>query len=272
MSAIPTNFVDNIGMFVNAAYLNNLGTEVNNNIYAKTLWGTRAAMPAASSSNNGGTYRCTDCSADYYSDGTKWTKVRMNGLYTPGLADPPTTGLTAYGAGGTITTDGDSRLLTTTGTNSVAFGEYATLSPTTNYTARAYIDSAIILSVTVPGIRLGLAVFDSAGTKAISWGLNNTTSLDMVHWANTTSPTDVYTKALNASSLYAVPNWFQIRDDGTNLNYEFSYNGLDWILATSEARTSFLTAAKVGFLAYWNLTGQTQSLKVRLRSLNISTP
>jgi hypothetical protein len=271
MTDVAVNFVDNIGMHVDAAYLNNLGAVVNTNSHARTLVGARSALPAAAASNTGAIYKCNDCAAEYYSDGSTWTKIRLSGFSSPGMADPPTTGLTTYGTGGTITTDADSRLLTTTGTNSVLNGEYKALSPTINYTARGYIEPAIILANATPGIRLGIAVFDSSG-KAILWGINNTTAIAMSHWASSNSPTDVYSLALNSSSLYAIPNWYQIRDDGTNLNFEFSYNGRDWIFATSEARTTFLTAANVGWGAYWNLSAQTKTLKLRVRSLSVSTP
>lgn len=271
MADQPTNWVDNIGMVENAAYLNGLGAAVNANTHARVLWGARSAMPAASAANQGGTYRCTDCAAEYYSDGSTWTKVRLNGEYSPGMADPPTSGLTSYGSGGTITTAGDARLFSSNGTNNNLCGEYKALSPTSNYTVRGYIETAILLGNAVPGVRLGLALFDSGG-KAITWGMSNAPALLMDHWASSVSPTDVYTQGLTSNSVVAMPNWFQIRDDGTNLNFEYSHNGNDWIWATSEGRTSYLTAAYVGWGVYWNLSTSVRTLKVRLRSLNVSTP
>lgn len=272
MTDIATDFIDNIGMTVDAAYLNGLGTAVNANTHARVLWGTRAAMPAAAASNQGCTYKCNDCAAEYYSDGSTWTKMRLNGVYSPGMADPPTTGLTSYGSGGAITTSGDSRLFSSNGNNGNLSGEYKTLSPTTNYTVRGYIETAILLGNAVPGVRLGIGIFDSSG-KAITWGAYNAPGLLVARWSSSSNPADAYAQAISGASIVALPNWFQIRDDGTNLNFEYSHNGLDWIYAYSEARTSFLTAANVGWGVYWNAAPtQPRTLKVRLRSLSVSTP
>lgn len=271
MADIRTDWVDNIGMVEDAAYLNALGTAVNANTHARVLWGARSALPAAAAGNQGCTYKCTDAAAEYYSDGTKWTKTRMNGIYSPDMADPPTTGLTSYGSGATFTTSGDSRLFTSNGTNNTLCGEYKALSPTINYTVRGYIEHAILLGNAVPGVRLGIAIFDGSG-KAITWGMSNAPAMLMSRWSNSNSPTDAYSQGLTSNSVVALPNWYQIRDDGTKLNFEYSHNGLDWIFAYSEARTSFLTATNVGWGGYWNVATSTRTVYLRLRSLSVSTP
>lgn len=272
MADIRTDWADNIGMVEDAAYLNAVGAALNANTHARVLWGARSAMPAASAANQGGTYRCTDCAAEYYSDGATWTKVRLNGAYSPGMADPPTSGLTSYGSGGTFSTAGDARLFSTTGNGGVFSGEYKALSPTSNYTVRGYLETAVVLAQAVPGIRLGIGIFDGTG-KAISWGMSNSPAMLVARWSASNNPTDAYSQGLTSSSVISMPNWFQIRDDGTNLNFEYSHNGNDWIWAYSETRTSFLTAAYVGWGVYWNVTaGSARTLKARLRSLSTSTP
>lgn len=273
MSAIPTNFVDNIGMFVNAAYLNNLGAEVNSNIYSRALVGTYASRPAAASTNSGALYFCTDTDALYRSDGTAWTKIRVAGAAGTDLADPPS-GMTSFNLGtATIAADKGDRVLTipsVAGDN--IRGEYQTLTPTTNYTATAYLD--LLASTVAQSVYSGLLIGDTSG-KMISFGFSysNTSgtgfSLVVYKWASASTAAGPYVNVLTGSPFGSLPRWLRIRDDGTNLNFEYSYNKQDWAAAFSVSRTDYLTPARIGWLAYNNSGG---TAKLRMRSFAITTP
>lgn len=270
MSAIPTNFVDNIGMFVNAAYLNNLGTEVNASIYSRTLVGTYASRPAAAATNSGALYFCTDTDALYRSDGTTWTKIRVAGAGGP-QADPPA--ITAFNLGtSTLTSDKGDRLLTipsVVGDN--LRGEYQTLTPTSGYTASAYVDPSNI--GTTPAVYTGLLLGNSAGayvTFGISYNstLNNY-GLHLGKWSSATAFSAAYLNAMSTNLLQVLPRWIRIRDDGTNRIYEYSIDNIDWNTVFSVSRTDFITPDRVGWFGY-NTSGST--VKLRNRSFVITTP
>lgn len=263
MSAIPTNFVDNIGMFVNAAYLNNLGTEVNASTYARTLTGNRSALPAAAATNNGALYRCLDCNAEYSSNGSAWSKIRIGGNAGAPMADPPSSGLTTTPMGGaTFTTDKDSRLLTLPASDSNWRVEYKALSPASNYTATAYIE---VPDRGTNAFVTGLVLLSASGTTLIGFGPGNNTSFGaMIFGAaalnaiNNTIGTD--------TNLLGLPNWYRIRDDGTNHNFEYSLNGIDWRTVLTQGRTAFLTPAFIG----WGGITTGSARTARLRSLVIA--
>ncbi|WP_264076173.1 hypothetical protein [Mycobacterium gordonae] len=62
-----------------------------------------------------------------------------------------------------------------------------------------------------------------------------------------------------------MPNWLQIRDDGTNRYFDLSVNGVDWVTAFSEGRTAFITPDQFCFGATNESTGA--DVVMRLRSL-----
>lgn len=57
---------------------------------------------------------------------------------------------------------------------------------------------------------------------------------------------------------FGTPKWFKVTDDGTNLTYYVSHNGIDWLQIGQEARGTFFTTAPdqvgVGFDQCYNST------------------
>lgn len=241
---IRTDWVDNVGMVEDAAYLNGVGAAINANTNARAGAGTFASRPAASTCA-GRLYYCTDVNLIYLSDGSTWQKLRMDGFAGP-LADPPTSGWTAVGSMATATSN-DAQVVTVTSTGGSAFGGVVrTLSPTSNYSA----NFALFQGWSVPGTnrwRLGPTLRESSSGKAITFALwfNGSTggTYEIGHWASgslsavTTSGTLTYA---------TVPSFMRIRDNGTNLYYEYSTDNLNWTSIYNEPRTGFMTANQVG--------------------------
>lgn len=262
---LATNWVDGIGMFVNAAYLNQNGSETNANTAARPQYGTRSAMPAAAPENNGAQYYCTDCDAVYQSNGTQWTKIRVGGQAAPGIADPPSTGWSTVN----LSTDMfanhlDGALLTTASAGSDNWRlRVRPLSPSSNYTAQFYLDpsfvdagtwrSGIVLRNSSSGSFVALYFLRSSGSYSVT--------VDKWTAAGTFGSTYVTSGVFNS-----VPRWLRFRDDGTNRYAEYSYNAVEWITAHSVGRTDFITPDQIGWGA--SNTSTTKTGYLRLRSLN----
>jgi hypothetical protein len=243
MTTVPTNWVDSIGMSVNAAYLNNLGAEVNTNKAAQAGYGTFASRPAASTCP-GKLYYCSDTSLVYLSDGSLWKKIRMDNWVGP-LDDPPTTGWTAVGSP-SIATSADAQVVTITSTGGSIYGAVVrTLSPTSNYSAQFALAQGWNLT---NRWRVGLTLRESSSGKAITFALwfNGSTSgtYEISHFSAAGALTAVTT---SQSLTYAtVPTFMRIRDNGTNLYYEVSTDNLTWTSIYNETRTGYITANQVG--------------------------
>lgn len=244
MSTVPTNWTDSIGMSVNAAYLNNLGAEVNANTAAHPGYDTFANRPDATTCA-GKIYYCSDIDLVYLSDGSSWKKIRM-GAYSGALADPPTTGWTAVGSA-SVATSNDAQVVTMTSTGGSVFGGVVrTLSPSSNYSAQFCLTQGW----TTPGSgrwRVGPTLRASGSGNAITFGLwfNGSTSgtYEISHWTSGTLSSVTTSGSLTYST---VAPFMRIRDNGTNLYYEYSTDNLNWTSIYNEARTGFITADQVG--------------------------
>lgn len=269
---LATNWVDNIGMFVNAAYLNQLGSEVNANTYAKPLSGTRSAMPAAAASNNGAVYYCTDSDAIYQSNGSAWTKIRVGGgAISAALADPPATGWTGVNmpAGGSFAADGDSMLLTfpSSGANDNVGYQYRTY-PASPFTLITCIEPLVLGAIGASTLAwAGIGISD--GTKLALFGPANLSVSGYTDgwnalgytYGSVTTPGTSYGN-LSLPRCGGMPKWWKFVDDGTNRKVSFSVNGIDWVPLASETRTTFLTPTRIGIFGN-NYSGKTILARVR---------
>lgn len=269
MTDIATNWTDSIGMTVNASYLNGLGTAVNANTHAQTLVDTYANLPAAAAGNTGAVFFCTDNDAIYKSDGSAWTKIRVAGIANANLTDPPSSSWSTTTLGSTtFAASLDGRLCTcpsAAGDNHRV--EYRALSPTSNYTCQAvFTFGAIAASNVLDG---GLYLRESSSSKLISFGYSYASgwNLYVTKWTNATTFSAHYTNiamgaAATGNQVTGYPPMLRIRDDNTNRYYEYSFNGIDWNAVTSNGRTDFLTADRIGW-GMLNSSGTTASLRLR---------
>lgn len=266
MSAIPTNWADNIGMSVNAAYLNNLGTEVNASTNARPQSGLFSALPAAG--NPGRTYWATDAGVVLKDNGTSWDVVGGNGQ--PAFTLPTSSGWSTNTLGpATFAASKGGRVLSIPSAANQNFRvEYRTLSPASNYTAAAAID--VHASVPTGYFHSGLVLMDSATGKFIHFGTSkqaatSTMGVQVRTWTNATTWLTIL--AHNVFDLMPPPRWLRIRDDNTERYYEYSINGQDWKLLWTETRTTFITPDKIGWGAD-NSTGAAATL--RLNSFSVA--
>lgn len=118
------------------------------------------------------------------------------------------------------------------------------------YPAVPFIETFELLPVSVGSNNFSLAgvcVADSGSTpKAIAfwWGNVNGQQIRVQRWTNPTSNSGVTT---NIANITTMPKWFQIEDNNTNLIFRYSYDGNNYIVADTQARTAFLTApAQIG--------------------------
>lgn len=274
MPDIATNFTDNIGMTVSASYLNGLGAAVNANTHAQTGYGTYASMPDPTTCS-GSVYFCSDIDSVYRSNGTTWDLIRVNGTGCSAMGIPQSGGLSNTTLGtATFTADKGSRLLSVPSNGSdILRGEHWALSPASNYTATFYLDFQ------VPSgsySRHGIYLLESSSNKLIMFGVNFQSSFFICaeRWNSLTSPTASFSGTVNLpipTSPYGSdnswPHWFRVRDDGTNRNFEFSYNGLDWKLVLAESRTAFITPNYIGWGGDINNASNTSKLRLRSYAL-----
>jgi hypothetical protein len=234
LGVTPSNSADAL----NKSYVYSNTTGVN-------LIGTFASLPAAGTA--GRAYRCTDTNLTLYDNGSTWDRFGPDGHAftappTFGSATAPSTGSATFSAN-----KGD-RLVQVTGSGSGdgLWLEYDTLSPTSNYTITAFIEESFVIAThTYCGIAIGQA---STG-EWIVFGPSYNSGIQLIYteWDTVNDSTRTSQGVMTENDLDDMPNWLRIRDDNTNRYFEFSYNGLDWLELWSHARTTFLTADRVGW-------------------------
>lgn len=228
--------------------------------------GAFASRP--SGTNIGDLYECTDVGNEYRWNGSSWDMTRGGALtaFTP----PPSSSWIALNSG-SVSAALDSRL------NSVSSGgvdnwkgEIRTLTPSSNYTALFYFDWAL------PGVdfaQAGIVLRDSVGGSFITFGpVYNSSSggfaLSATKFTPPTSFAGFYASLPVGFVVGGIPNWLRVRDDATNRFYEYSFNGVDWILLTSSVRTDFVTPDQIGWGVRANNSGGSYTATVRLRHLS----
>ena len=235
--------------------------QVANNVNGVTLSGTYASMPAAGQPAR--LYFCTDCDAVYQDNGTAWQRVAFGqGGTTQGL---PTSGWSTNSMGtSSVAASLDGYLMTQVGTGSGTQlrAHYRTLSPTSNYTATFYIDWT---GFAVANWNTGLLLSD--GTKFILFGINGS-AIWIGEYNSSTSYNSAPFSSTTAYGLYGDAKWWRIVDDSTNLYFQVSLNGIDFVTLYQMGRTSFLTATQIGWGADVSGGATTQTQYGRLRSLS----
>lgn len=200
-------------------------------------------------------------------------------------AAPPSTGWTQLNLGSaTIADNPNGRLFTMPDINAdwSAAVEHRALSPASNYTLTAYLDTSLNLSNrSLAGVVLrqssnsrliifGYEVFGTptgdAGNRMVVRGLNSETT-------GNTTPAATYFRGITAATVASTKvsfgrPWLRITDDGANRSYQSSADGVDWTTHLSHTRATFATPDQVGWfrinnsdlgsdtatLRYWRLT------------------
>jgi hypothetical protein len=95
----------------------------------------------------------------------------------------------------------------------------------------------------------GLVIADSSGkliTLDVGGGTSAPFSLEVAHWTNYTTYGAQVGKGFLAGSVC----YLSLEDDGTNITYWFSPDGVNWIQIAQESRTAFLASGptRVGLM------------------------
>lgn len=140
------------------------------------------------------------------------------------------------------------------------------LSPSSNYTATAYTEVA---GASANSWWAGLILRNSSSGSLIHFGSSYQSGVNtfaVTRWTNaTTFSANSFVVASTAMIGPAMPNWWKLRDDGTNRYFEYSLNGIDWMPIFSESRTAFITPDQFGIGI--NNEGSGADVQLRLRSL-----
>lgn len=121
-------------------------------------------------------------------------------------------------------------------------------------TIRALIQSApaapYSIAVRMKGILLqnyqgfGLILYDSTTGKALTFG-PIVSQIEVFSWNSVTSTNS---QLFAGQSGVPIPAWMMIRDDGTNLYFSVSTDGVSWVRLWSAGRTAYLSSpGHVGF-------------------------
>lgn len=265
MTDIRTDWIDDIGEKVDAAYLNGLAVAVNDNTHARPVTGAFSAMPAAGIV--GRMYYATDAGLVFRDNGSSWDTVGGNG--TPYLGVPSADWSTTTLDTATVAADKGTRLMTVPPVaTTIPRIEYRTLSATSNYTATVNIEPSIMN--TAGSVLQGIFVRNSATGAAIFWGTGSNSFGNFLHLdlCSSTAVTSTYSYFNLATVLSGTPKWYRIRDNNVNRYYEFSCNGLDWIPYYNHARATGTTPDQVGWGGVNQSNGST--IYIRLRGFSVT--
>ncbi|TDK88805.1 hypothetical protein EUA02_25715 [Mycobacterium paragordonae] len=203
-------------------------------------------------------------------NGTAWEYIWGGPLGY--LTKPPSSGWSwvNQGTATTATELGGERITAPSSTRNWRM-RVRSLSPTSNYSARCYVEVA---AKPTDAWFTGLVLRDTVTQSFITFGVGLVSSpagynahLGVNRWASSTT--------FNSESWHqtsyllpggAIPQWLGISDDGTNRYFQFSHNGVDWITAFSESRAAYFTPNQFGFGA--SNEGSGADLVIRLRSLS----
>ena len=209
----------------------------------RNLRGTFSAMPSAGVA--GRIYRCTDVPFMYYDDGTNWNKY----FGTYNLAQVPTTGWTGDAMTNfTFTTNNDMlNFIQPTGTG--VFGAEYQTAPATPWSVR----TAILDNPCPQSECQSIVGFRSATGQYVAWSMHNDSgimNMAIGEWNTTTSFNSTVYGPIGFYTFGGL--WFfKFQDDGTNLNFYNSQDGINFTLLYSQTRTHFLTGGPTGAALGW---------------------
>jgi hypothetical protein len=136
----------------------------------------------------------------------------------------------------------------TSGGEDVCF--LARSAPGTPYQVYASMEGILLDPTEYSGFGIGFRNLTTGQLSNLTISMDGGTVFPAIAIYNFNSPTS-YDAALvgRFTGYLPSPKWLSIKDDGTNLNYYLSHNGIQWILVGSQTRTAFFTAApdQVGF-------------------------
>lgn len=235
--------------------------------------GTYASLPATVPPA-GRRYKTTDAPYDFISNGSNW-KAFYRGMP---CTVPPASGswTTAnLGAHGSLTsTNGPDYLIGSSSSNSDFLSAAYMAAPGStpySFTARCAADySGIIEGIArgsiTSGNNIGFSIGWTDGTKYLmltleAYGSSPYWDLVVIAWTNDTSVSTTHNgQAFNGIGPMT-DFWFKIQNDGTNLNFFISVDGINFYQFYTETITHFLSAATD---VAWGTYGHNESAAIVL--------
>lgn len=252
------------GESVAASDMNDVATE----ILGINASGVYASLPAFG--HPGRRYICTDVDLVLEDNGSAWVPVHIGSEGGVPTTPPSSSWTTTTLGSATIAADRDGRLNTCPSAAGDNWrNEYRTLSPTSNYTFTVYLETALYSSNLS---KAALILRNSGSGNFISFGHSYDTGsfggygIQTIKYSNPTTGIAIYNSQSVAQLPFGLPKWLRVRDDGTNRFFEFSDNGLNWMLHYSVGRTDYITPDQIGW-GTDNSSGQT--ITARLRSWSV---
>ena len=208
--------------------------------------GTFASRPAAGTV--GRFFLPSDGFASSRDNGTSWNSYGPIFLFTE--PDDSIFSWVNQGTASVVTTNGGITLtMPGTGSSTNAALRVAT-APSTPYTITVYFAHSILFNKQFT--RMGLVFRESSTGKFVSMLLTDGT-LYFTKWNSATAISADYSNFAVAQTI----NWYQITDDGTNLIFRVSGDGINFQQIETRARTNFLAGGpnQIGFLVSANNQG-----------------
>ena len=197
--------------------------------------GAYASRPAAAT--NGRIYFSTDKPVISLDNGSAWSEWDTT---TGAKLTLPNSGSFSWvnqGSASVTTTNGADVLTTPTGTNQIRGRSVAASNP-------MFVKARLAPKTQVGGNSI-IGLFVSDGTKFVTFDSITTfggNHMRTAKWSSSSAFSATYT---NYSTLpYGItPKWIGIQDDGTNLLFWLSDNGVDWTRIESRARLDYLVTS-----------------------------
>jgi hypothetical protein len=130
--------------------------------------------------------------------------------------------------------------------------------PATPYKFAAFIKPNPMYAISEAGF--GLCLRESGTGKLISAGIRGFTTSTRTTVRKNTNPTSFASNVADSDIVPMAAGFFvRVGADGTLVTAEFSFDGVNWFTALSEAKATFFTTApnEVGIVSMLNTTGLT---------------
>jgi len=213
--------------------------------------GIYASRPASASVNAGRLYLPTDKPVICRDNGTTWEEWDLASGAKLTLPNSASFSWDNQGAASIATVNG--RDVLTSPTGSVFRGRTV---PATN----PMFVKARLSAATVVGGNSSIGLCISDGTKLVAWEAMTTFGGGGMRSGKWTSSTAGFNATyLNFSTVIfgTTAIWLGLQDDGTNIIFWMSQNGVDWIKMESRARLDWLASLTTIGWYYSNQSGQT---------------
>lgn len=178
------------------------------------------------------------------------------------LGNPSTPSWAWYNKGGSTITSGGGVELLAIPNSTTSIRARLIAAPGTPYTIKALL--RMRLASALAGQYAGLCFSD--GTKIQIWYVGGGGALQAVKFTSATAFSGVGPVNTTVLGQAGLPTWLGLTDDGTDLHFLLSVDGVNWITYGSEARGTFFTTAPshVGFFA--NVDGSAGAFDLSLIS------